>query len=64
MLDEWYNGMILFGYYGVVFWKMWVIVMEGLIEGIFFNCGVFYIRKIKDIYIFYVKIWFLYKVKK
>lgn len=40
--------MILFGYYGVVFWKMWVIVMESLIEGIFFNRGVFYTRKIKD----------------
>lgn len=44
LLDKWYSGMILFGYYGVVFWKMWVIVMESLIEGIFFNCGVFYIR--------------------
>lgn len=44
LLDKWYSGMILFGYYGVVFWKMWVIVMESLIEGIFFNRGVFYIR--------------------
>lgn len=48
LLYEWYNGMILFGYYGVVFWKMWVIVMESLIEGIFFNRGVFYIGKIKE----------------